>query len=75
MSFHATKEVIEVEYIEDDNTLVVYIEWAQRVHADFTHEAAYFQRHWVRNRELMWSYHKWCIYGGREYDNESYHLP
>jgi len=31
MSFHATKEVIEVEYIEDDNTLVVYIEWAQRV--------------------------------------------
>ena len=31
MSFHATKEVIEVEYIEDVNILALYIEWAQRV--------------------------------------------
>jgi len=31
MSFQATEDVIEVEYIEDDNILAVYIEWAQRV--------------------------------------------
>jgi len=36
MSFHGTKEVIEVEYIEDDNIFVEYIEWAQRVQTSHT---------------------------------------